>query len=82
MSTKGMTKKQLIMLLEGLILEDDTCITEGDMCYLFSNYADIYDAKKNYGELEFTMTHENPYWQDVRQFMPHKGKRLKGFKIV
>lgn len=81
MTVKGMTKKQLIMLLEGNVLEDNTCITEGDMCYLFDNYADTYDVKNDYGDVSFTVFHENVYWKDLRPFLPKKGNRCRGFKL-
>ena len=82
MTVKGMTKKQLIMLLEGNVLEDNVCITEGDMCCMFDNYADTYDSKSNLGDIEFILSHENIYWNDLRPFMPRKGNKLKGFKII
>lgn len=77
-----MTKKQLIMLLEGNILDDNTCITEGDICYMFDNYADTYDAKNNYGDIDFILFHENVYWNDIRPFLPRKGSRCRGFKMM
>lgn len=81
MTVKGMTKKQLITLLEGKILDDNVCITEGDMCCMFDNYADTFDAESSRGELYFLMNKENAYWSDLRPFLPRKGNRLKGFKL-
>lgn len=51
------------------------------MCYMFSNYADTYDAKREYDENHYTLLNENEYWKDIRPFIPHKGNKLKGFKI-
>ena len=76
-----MTKKQLIMLIEGNVLDDNVCITEGDMCYLFENYADTFETKSVYGNVEYTMTRENSYWQELRPFLPRKGNKLKRLKI-
>ena len=81
MTVKGMTKKQLITLLEGKILDDNICISEGDMCYMFDNYADIYDAECTYGDITYIMKQENPYWRELRPFIQRKGNRLKGIKL-
>ena len=80
-TTKGMTRKQLIMVLEGLITNDNVCITESDMCAIFSRYADGYEAKADHnGDVTLTLTSLNDYWLNIRPFLPRKGDRLEGFK--
>ncbi len=81
-STKGMTRKQLTTILEGMIRNDNTCITEGDMCTIFSMFADDYEAEVNGEEMVYELTKLNNYWSDIRMFLPRLGDRLKGFKLI
>ena len=80
-STKGLNRKQIIMLLEGLIGDDNVCITEGDMCLLFNNFADVYEAENKYGETVLTLSKQNDYWSGLRTFLPRLGDKVKGFKL-
>ncbi len=80
MTVKGMTRKQLITLLERDIRDDRTCITEGDMCLLFDMVGDIYDAECKRGEILFTLEKPNVYWKEWRPFLPQKNDVLKGLK--
>ena len=82
MTVRGMTKKQVIILLERLIQSDNICITEGDMVMLFDNYADEFDAESSKGQIIMTMTHENTYWKGIRQFIPRLGHKMKGYTIL
>lgn len=81
MTVKGLTKKQLIMLIEGKINDDNCCLTEGDMCWLFDTYADSYKAESMYGELCYTLTKENAYWDGLRAFFPHENQKIKGISL-
>ena len=69
------------MLLEGLIKDDNACITEGDMVMMFLNYADTYEMATDYGKPVFTLTKQNSYWEGLRAFLPRTGDKVKGFKI-
>lgn len=81
MSVKGMSRKQLITLIEDKVRNDNTCITEGDMCFIFDNYADEYEADSSKGEIVFTLTKLNNYWSEIRMFLPRLGDKLKGFRL-
>jgi len=75
---KGMTKKQLLMLIEKNIRNDNACITEQDMYFLFTDAADIYDAQWFHGEAIYELQYPNPYWEEIRMFLPRVGDVLKG----
>ena len=81
MTVKGMTRKQLITLLEDRIRNDNVCITEGDMCLLFEECADEYDVDNQHSELEFTLRKLNNYWSPIRMFLPRLNDKLKGIKL-
>ena len=81
MTVKGLSKKQLIMLIEGKIDDDKICVTEGDMCWMFDTYADNYNVDSLYGELHYTLKKENSYWDGLRPFMPREGDKMKGIKL-
>ena len=82
MTVRGMTKKQIIILLERMIRNDNVCITEGDMVMLFDHYADEFEAESDKGHIVMTMTHENTYWKGIRAFIPRLGQKLKGYTIL
>ena len=82
MTVRGLTKKQVIILLEKMVHDDNVCITEGDMVMLFDNYGDEFEASCERGEIFFQMTHENSYWKSIRAFIWKLGDKLKGYKYV
>ena len=82
MTVRGMTKKQIIILLERMIQNDNICITEGDMVMLFDHYGDTFEAESNKGQIIMTMTQENTYWKGIRQFIPRLGHKLKGYTFL
>ena len=82
MTVRGLTKKQVIILLERMVHDDMVCITEGDMVILFDNYGDEFEASCERGEIFLQMTHENSYWKSIRQFIYHLGDKLKGYKYL
>ena len=62
MPTKGMTRKQILTILESMILDDNVCITESDVCYWFETYADDYEAEYNHdGDIKLTLIEPNDY---------------------
>lgn len=80
-TVKGMNRKQIITMLEGRIRNDNMCITEGDMCALFSEYADEYEIDLEHEERGLTLTKINNYWSPLRLFLPRLGDTLKGFSL-
>lgn len=82
MTVRGLTKKQVIILLEKMVHDDNVCITEGDMVMLFDNYGDVFEASCERGEIFLSMTHENSYWKNIRDFIWKLGDKLKGYKYV
>ena len=80
-SAKGMTRKQLVTILESKIRNDNTCITEGDMCSIFELFADEYEADFKEDNIEFTLTRINNYWSPLRMFLPRLGDKLKGMNL-
>ena len=82
MTVRGLTKKQVIILLERMVHDDMVCITEGDMVILFDNYGDEFEASCERGEIFLQMTHENSYWKSIRQFIWKLGDKLKGYRYL
>ena len=83
MTVKGMTKKQLIMLLEKNITNDNACVTESDMYKLFSECGDTYDvtiSMRRDFDVEYKLVEENKQWDTFRPFLPRQGDVLKGFE--
>ena len=80
-SAKGMTRKQLITILESKIRNDNVCITEGDICSIYELFADDYEADFKHEELDFTLVKLNNYWSPLRMFLPRLGDKLKGMKL-
>lgn len=82
MTVRGLTKKQVVILLERMIHDDNVCITEGDMVILFDNYGDEFEASCEKGKIFLEMTHENSYWKNIRMFIHKIGDRLKGYCYI
>ena len=81
MSAKGMTRKQLITILEGRIGNDNVCITDGDMCIIYDMFADEYEAEEKVDGVEYTLTKLNNYWSPIRMFIPRLNDKLKGLRL-
>lgn len=82
MHVRGLTKKQIIIMLERMVHDDNVCITEGDMVVLFDNYGDEFEAESSKGQIVLTMTKENPYWVGIRMFIHKLGEKLKGYTFL
>lgn len=80
MTVKGLTKKQLITLLEKRVTNDNACITEEEMMWLFREVADVYDGEIFHGEVVYELVYPNPEWDEIRMFLPRVGDRLKGLR--
>lgn len=78
--TKGLTRKQIITILEDKIRNDNVCITEGAMSKIFDRYGDTYEASIERDETIFVLKKLNEYWSIIRMFLPRLGDKLKGFK--
>ena len=80
MTVKGLTKKQLIMMIERNVRDDNCCITEDDMYRMMQNEGDTYNAELFHGSVLFTLEVPNHKWDDIRMFLPRVGDILKGMK--
>lgn len=78
MSVKGLTKKQMVMWLDGVIGGEDTCITEHDVKKLFNLFGDTYLERENVDYVDYTLVMENDYWYRLRNKLPRQGDKLKG----
>ena len=79
--TKGMTRKQITTILDGIIRNDNACITEGDMCRLFELYGDTYETECEAIEPSYELSALNNYWSEIRMFLPRLGYKLKGIRL-
>lgn len=80
LSTKGMTRKQIITILEDKIRNDNVCITKNAIDAIFDKYGDTYDAEIERNEIVYILSKLNEYWSIIRMFLPRLGDKLKGFK--
>ena len=78
---KGLTRKQLITILERDIRNDNACITEYDLQRIYKKYGDGYNAEMFQGEVLYTLERPNKEWEDIRMFLPRGGDILKGLLI-
>ena len=81
-TVKGLTRKQIITLLESCIDNDNACIMAKDIESWFEDTGDEYKIHmvRNGEENVYTLEKENDYWEVYRPFLPRIGNVLKGIK--
>ena len=80
MTVKGMTRKQLITLLEKNVTNDNACITEGDVDKMFADCGDTYDVTIKNWDIMYKLVEENELWSVLRPFLPRVGDTMKGYR--